>query len=218
MAIPCAVMLPHGYKEFVAVPCGREKRPDSPVYCYWHRLARCRMADQVIEAQRRASLTPAASRKARVPLKDWPAGERWCAGCQIFVPLWYCIPRKGKIIGSQCRACAHASDRTSRDLSIYGVGREAKERVAALQEGRCAGCGNRPRSKAHAIDHDHKTGRARGLLDENCNHKVIGGAFESYRILLFNVYYLLYPPFEGEWKPPWSMEMSELLALISARA
>jgi predicted nucleic acid-binding Zn ribbon protein len=55
---------------------------------------------------------------------------------------------------------------------LYGITAEEYDALLAAQEGRCAICGspdwpgkgNRPH-----IDHDHETGRIRGLLCNNCN-------------------------------------------------
>jgi len=41
------------------------------------------------------------------------------------------------------------------------------------QGGGCALCGRRPPPRLH-VDHDHRTGRIRGLLCSHCNHIVIG--------------------------------------------
>lgn len=42
-------------------------------------------------------------------------------------------------------------------------------RLLAQQDGKCAICRNPPKKKALAIDHDHATGRVRGLLCMVCN-------------------------------------------------
>lgn len=42
--------------------------------------------------------------------------------------------------------------------------------MLAAQQGRCAICGREPRSGKHLhVDHDHDTGRVRGLLCFSCN-------------------------------------------------
>ena len=44
------------------------------------------------------------------------------------------------------------------------------ERMLAAQGGCCAICGRRPRAGKHLhVDHDHDTGRVRGLLCFSCN-------------------------------------------------
>jgi Recombination endonuclease VII len=41
--------------------------------------------------------------------------------------------------------------------------------LLALQGGGCAICGNPPKTRRLDVDHDHKTGRVRGLLCHRCN-------------------------------------------------
>ncbi|MBA4365835.1 MAG: hypothetical protein C0398_07565 [Coprothermobacter sp.] len=60
-------------------------------------------------------------------------------------------------------------------LKRYGITRAQYDAVFALQGGKCAVCGTsavggvRGRSKMLCVDHDHKTGKIRGLLCRSCN-------------------------------------------------
>lgn len=51
---------------------------------------------------------------------------------------------------------------------VYGITKEGFENLINKQGGRCAIC-QRPFDKTPHIDHDHETGRIRGLLCSNCN-------------------------------------------------
>jgi hypothetical protein len=42
-------------------------------------------------------------------------------------------------------------------------------RLLAAQDGHCALCPNTPKTRRLHVDHDHKTGRVRGLLCYVCN-------------------------------------------------
>jgi hypothetical protein len=46
------------------------------------------------------------------------------------------------------------------------------ENILTHQGGVCAGCGEPPRKTRLAVDHDHKTGRIRGLLCWLCNRAI----------------------------------------------
>lgn len=179
--------------------CGREqfRMPAtgrlSP-FCYWHRLARTSMEAQQREAKRRLEAAQAPHR-ARVPEMFWPPDERWCAGCQSFVPLWYCT-------GSRCKACASKARQEAHVEKTFGLGPEGYEQLYALQDGKCAICRKRQVDRRIAVDHDHKTGAVRGLLCKRCNHDLLGAAFDSLRILEAAVAYLKNPPASGRWVAP----------------
>ena len=50
---------------------------------------------------------------------------------------------------------------------------EAKYKaISEFQGNVCAGCGEPPRGRSLAVDHDHKTGRIRGLLCWHCNRAI----------------------------------------------
>ena len=50
-----------------------------------------------------------------------------------------------------------------------GVTVEQYDALLAAQGGGCAICGNPPKTRRLHVDHDHKTGRVRGLLCHRCN-------------------------------------------------
>jgi hypothetical protein len=43
------------------------------------------------------------------------------------------------------------------------------DRLLAVQDGHCALCPNKPKTRRLHVDHDHRTGRIRGLLCHRCN-------------------------------------------------
>lgn len=58
------------------------------------------------------------------------------------------------------------------NLQKYGLTIESRDAILAAQSGRCAICPNVldvTKPKGCHVDHDHKTGRVRGLLCSGCN-------------------------------------------------
>lgn len=166
--------------------CDRPKRKGKH-FCEWHWLARQSSDVQADAATARLLERPVSAHRARVPRGEWPDGERWCAGCQSFVPQFYCS-------GSRCRACANMAAHARRLETTYGIDAAEYERIFAAQGRRCGICRNRPASIRFAVDHDHKSGEVRGILCKRCNHDLLGGGHDSIEMLFAAIRYLLFPP------------------------
>ena len=67
----------------------------------------------------------------------------------------------------------------NRSMRKYGLTADDYLGMLARQLGRCLICGRPPKKRRLHVDHNHKTGRIRGLLCWQCNVKVIG-ALERY--------------------------------------
>lgn len=89
-----------------------------------------------------------------------------------------------------CRLCARAAAHRSKVKGTYGLADGEYEAMLARQYGRCAICNLRPRSKRLAVDHDHRTGRVRGLLCGSCNRRLLGAAHDDPAILRRALAYL----------------------------
>lgn len=75
------------------------------------------------------------------------------------------------------------------------------QRLLTLQGGGCAICGRCPRTKRLAVDHDHATGRVRGLLcpgEDGCNVRLLGYVRDNVAILQAAIDYLTNPPANRE--------------------
>lgn len=175
--------------------CTREKRKGNPRFCVWHWLERQPIERQVAAAQWRLERAQARSGyeyRPRVPKASWPDGGRFCAGCQSFIPLHYAR-------GSRCRACASQAAHASHVERTYEITREDYDALLEWQDGRCFICGQVPRARRLAVDHDHRTGAVRGLLcandDWGCNKalaRVLNDAEAARRLLD----YVEVPPLE----------------------
>lgn len=76
-------------------------------------------------------------------------------------------------------------------MQNYGITVEQYDEMLAKQGGCCAICGDLPGStkrKFH-VDHDHQTGRVRGILCMRCN-LVLGYAKETPAVLSAAILYL----------------------------
>jgi hypothetical protein len=167
-----------------------------------HRCIVCHLrhepiGEQVAASRRRLAMVPDELRRARVPEKAWPAGSRWCAGCQSFVEL-VDVPKGA----SRCRACNSAAQHGAMIAKTYGLTSGEYDELLAAQGGKCAICRGRPRSKRLAVDHNHDTGAVRGLLCSRCNHDLLGASWDSGAIALALWHYLNTPPTSGSWQAP----------------
>jgi hypothetical protein len=81
-------------------------------------------------------------------------------------------------------------------LRKYGLTATQYTELITLQKGRCAICGTYDSGSKHKswhVDHDHATGKVRGLLCKFCN-SMLGYSKDNPSILLAGVGYLANPP------------------------
>ena len=63
----------------------------------------------------------------------------------------------------------------------YGITLEDYDQMLEVQQGRCAVCSSKPQMKRLAVDHNHSTGKVRGLLCDRCN-RALGLLNDDYQI------------------------------------
>lgn len=165
--------------------------------CGWHWLDAQDAMTQATYARARLARVPTEQRRPRVDKSEWPDGERWCSGCQTFVPLFY-------VSGSRCKSCTSEAAHAGMVAKTYGITSDDYAAMYELQGGRCYICQRQSPSRRLAVDHDHDTGVVRGLLcpdpERGCNHAILGpleaspgGALAAARRM---VDYLVDPPYD----------------------
>ena len=90
------------------------------------------------------------------------------------------------------RAKRSASTHARRIEQTYGLTAEQYETLLAAQDGVCAICGGSRRYRLN-VDHDHSTGRVRGLLCRRCN-KLLRDVRDDKTVLYAAADYLDWPP------------------------
>jgi hypothetical protein len=82
---------------------------------------------------------------------------------------------------AQCRVRWHAKPELDRQASRaykYGITADNFKQMFETQQGKCAICNEEPKTKRGLhVDHDHETGKVRGLLCHGCN--VALGSFKE---------------------------------------
>ena len=108
-----------------------------------------------------------------------PRTVRKCSICKTTKPLAEFVKNRKKTYGHtyECKECWRDYIFLTRDNGDkYGITSQEYKHLLSLQEGKCAICLNFETAlskygkvKRLAIDHDHKTGKVRGLLCQRCN-------------------------------------------------
>ena len=89
---------------------------------------------------------------------------------QISKTVWLCATHK-----RARRKLASKQAHEARVQKLYGLEPGEYEKLYFFQGGHCWLCQLATgKSKRLAVDHDHTTGRPRGLLCSRCNHDVLG--------------------------------------------
>lgn len=101
-------------------------------------------------------------------------GDAYCSGCDTRKPLdEFHFNLVTNLPMYQCKECA----RWGRRAKVYGISKEQYDAMFKAQGGVCSCCGGQPdgtqRHPDLVVDHDHKTGKVRGLLCARCN-KIAG--------------------------------------------
>lgn len=87
--------------------------------------------------------------------------QAWCKPC------WYALT-KSKLEGKD-RERYLRMRRNGHLVRKYGITADEYDEMLSKQSGGCGICGRTFGRIRLAVDHDHKTGKIRGILCENCN-------------------------------------------------
>ena len=143
--------------------------------------------------ERRAAAAGRTLRQRRVV----PSGMKYCARCQTTHPLDNFGRNRSARDGltTYCRPCHNAAGKEalqraggSRDYHLrrrYGITGADFDAMVEAQGGTCAVCDGKPEH----VDHDHETGKVRGVLCFNCN-QALGNVRDDPAVLQGLIRYL----------------------------
>ena len=112
-----------------------------------------------------------------------------CPSCGETDIAKFYVDKNGRRSNKYCSACHKEQckkrwhqrpilDRQASRSYKYGITPEDFKRMHEAQKGRCAICNDEPKTKRGLhVDHDHETGKVRGLLCHGCN--VALGSFKE---------------------------------------
>jgi hypothetical protein len=136
--------------------------------------------------------------KAKAP--EVPEGMKWCRDCGQVKPLdeFPIATRKANGRNTYCKPCfaarvvasrikVHGDRREYHLRHRYGIGVADVERMLEAQDGKCLIC---EKPEPEHVDHDHGTGKVRGILCFNCNQG-LGNFRDDMRSLIRAVDYLM---------------------------
>ncbi len=119
--------------------------------------------------------------------------NKCCSKCKIVKPLYdfHCHPTSRKFSAAHCIECDQERHKESYIQHNHGITLKDYDKMLKRQNGKCKICGAKTpggRGRFH-IDHEHKTGKIRGLLCSSCNTGL--GLFkDNSEILIVAAYYL----------------------------
>lgn len=108
---------------------------------------------------------------------------------------YYYANREKVLVKNRARASTAEARKKARDYQLkkkFGISPEDYDQLLESQDGRCAICrrpDSRSRYKPFHVDHDHKTGKVRGLLCAGCNTG-LGNLQDDPEVLLRAIAYL----------------------------
>lgn len=108
-------------------------------------------------------------------LREWGIDRRPCVDCGKPAV------KEGRAQALRCEPCRiKQTRRMGRDRELrraFGIGIADYEAMVAAQGGACALCGRtfNKRHRTPHVDHDHDTGRVRGIVHHYCNSDILAG-------------------------------------------
>ena len=131
-------------------------------------------------------------------LKKNPDGYYWCCSDCYKNKTWVFNPGE-EPKNRKARRRMKIQKRFHTVASVYGLSDEEYLNKINEQNNLCAICGKKEVGKVLCVDHDHDTGKVRGLLCNNCNIG-LGNFKDDINIILSAIGYLQKYPKVGE--PP----------------
>jgi len=123
-----------------------------------------------------------------------PTGKKYCPCCDRTRALSFFPLTKG-VPGSYCKTCRREAQHKAGLKRKFGITPEQYQAIYEAQNGKCAICQRATgKIKKLAVDHDHKTGKIRGLLCSVCNRMILGSLRDDIEALQRAIDYLKYPP------------------------
>ena len=136
----------------------------------------------------------------------------WCSAFEVTDHFRWVVKKDGLATRNVCSARHLAVDKVRRDSSppkprkrtareraaergyklksSYGLTEAEYDTILAAQGGGCSLCGEPPSHRRLCVDHNHDTGRVRGLLCDNCN-QALGKLKDNVEVLHNAIGYLL---------------------------
>lgn len=111
------------------------------------------------------------------------------AGGRLFSDCKRCYSKKGAAYRRNNKDAVSRRHMARRVKLRYGITAEVYDDLLEYQKGVCAICGKPDTRKMLGVDHNHLTGKVRGLLCHSCN-VLIGHARENTEILNKAIAYL----------------------------
>ena len=133
------------------------------------------------------------STKEQEALED--KDTKYCTVCKEVKPLseFAIHPTRRKFSFSQCRECDNKRSKRKNIKQKYNITLEDYDKIFEKQSGKCKICGTKKIGYKNrgrfCVDHDHETGKIRGLLCVNCN-LLLGHAKDDIKILALAIQYL----------------------------
>lgn len=152
--------------------------------------AYCRECSAECYRQRQEAKGKVVRQRVRVP-----EGHKRCPRCEVVKPHgeWSRNSSSSDGFATYCRQCRAAESRARHLKRKYGMTEADRDELTASQMGVCCICLS---SSAEHVDHDHETGRVRGVLCFSCN-AALGQFKERPEVMSRAISYL-----EGNvWKP-----------------